>query len=109
MWQNTLGTELRDRIEKLEWRAECNLAENSRRDGVVFKLQNEVEKLRHDIDELKKNQNLRKILDAFFQKYRIALEVQSAQHRLHSTSWYKDVKKLKDIIIFIHMIFEQLK
>jgi len=37
-------------------------------------------------------------LDAFFQKYRIALEVQGAQHRLHSTSWYKDVKKLKDIV-----------
>ncbi|PKC68948.1 hypothetical protein RhiirA1_456628 [Rhizophagus irregularis] len=58
------GTELRDRIEKLEWRAECNLAENSRRDGVVFKLKNEVEKLRHDIDELKKNQNLRKIVNS---------------------------------------------
>ncbi|GES92664.1 Uvr/REP helicase [Rhizophagus clarus] len=36
--------------------------------------------------------------DAFFQKYRIALEVQGAQHWLHSTSWYKDVKKLEDII-----------
>ncbi|GET60606.1 hypothetical protein RIR_jg2201.t1 [Rhizophagus irregularis DAOM 181602=DAOM 197198] len=34
------------------------------RDGVVFKLQNEVEKLRHDIDELKKNQNLRKIVNS---------------------------------------------
>ena len=37
-------------------------------------------------------------LDAFFQKYRIALEVQGAQHWLHSTSWYKDIKKLEDII-----------
>ena len=37
-------------------------------------------------------------LDAFFQKYRIALEVQGGQHRLHSTSWYKDVKKLEDIV-----------
>ncbi|GES77612.1 Uvr/REP helicase [Rhizophagus clarus] len=36
--------------------------------------------------------------DAFFQKYRIGLEVQGAQHRLHSTSWYKDVKKLEDIV-----------
>ncbi|CAI2187461.1 19257_t:CDS:2 [Funneliformis geosporum] len=36
--------------------------------------------------------------DAFFQKYQIALEMQGAQHWLHSTSWYKDVKKLKDII-----------
>ncbi|RIA97869.1 hypothetical protein C1645_813587 [Glomus cerebriforme] len=37
-------------------------------------------------------------LDAFFQKYRNALEVQGAQHRLHNTSWYKDVKKLEDIV-----------
>ena len=27
-----------------------------------------------------------------------ALEVQGAQHRFHSTSWYKDVKKLEDIV-----------
>src|SRR5437763_13898750 len=37
-------------------------------------------------------------LDAFFQKHQIALEVQGAQHRFHSTSWYKDVKKLEDIV-----------
>ncbi|CAH1768231.1 22594_t:CDS:1 [Entrophospora sp. SA101] len=37
-------------------------------------------------------------LDASFQKHQIVLEVQGAQHRFHSTSWYKDVKKLKDII-----------
>ncbi|CAB4441624.1 unnamed protein product [Rhizophagus irregularis] len=37
-------------------------------------------------------------LDAFFQKHRIALEVQGAQHLFHSTSWYKDVKKLEDIV-----------
>src|SRR2546429_848577 len=37
-------------------------------------------------------------LDAFFPKYRIVLEVQGAQHRFHSTSWYKDVKKLEDIV-----------
>src|SRR5688500_9685280 len=37
-------------------------------------------------------------LDVFFQKYQIGLEVQGAQHRLHSTSWYKDVKKLEDIV-----------
>ena len=37
-------------------------------------------------------------LDAFFQKYQIALEVQGAQHRLHNTSWYKDVKKLLIVI-----------
>jgi hypothetical protein len=34
-------------------------------------------------------------LDAFFQKCRIGLEVQGAQHRFHK---YKDVKKLEDII-----------
>ncbi|CAG8661206.1 5202_t:CDS:2, partial [Racocetra fulgida] len=37
-------------------------------------------------------------LDAFFQKYQIALEVQGAQHRFHNTSWYKDIKKLEDIV-----------
>ncbi|GBB88619.1 hypothetical protein RclHR1_01520004 [Rhizophagus clarus] len=38
-------------------------------------------------------------LDAFIPKYRIALEVQRAQHRFHSTSWwYKDVKKLENIV-----------
>ncbi len=55
---------------------------------------------------LRRKENLRKIansrlgleFDAFFQKYRIALEVQEAQHRLHSTSWYKDIKKLEDIV-----------
>ncbi|RHZ80459.1 hypothetical protein Glove_135g83 [Diversispora epigaea] len=36
--------------------------------------------------------------DAFFQKYKIVLEVQGSQHRFHSTSWYKDVKKLEDIV-----------
>ncbi len=37
-------------------------------------------------------------LDAFFRKHQIALEVQGAQHRFHNTSWYKDVKKLEDIV-----------
>ncbi|CAI2188648.1 1572_t:CDS:2, partial [Funneliformis geosporum] len=37
-------------------------------------------------------------LDVFFQKYRITLEVQGVQHRFHSTNWYKDVKKLEDIV-----------
>ncbi|CAG8630940.1 9281_t:CDS:2 [Diversispora eburnea] len=36
--------------------------------------------------------------DAFFQKYKITLEIQGSQHRFHSTSWYKDVKKLEDIV-----------
>ncbi|CAG8563072.1 1449_t:CDS:2 [Cetraspora pellucida] len=37
-------------------------------------------------------------LDAFFQKYRIALKVQRNQHQFHSTSWYKNVKKLEDVV-----------
>src|SRR5688572_9851834 len=37
-------------------------------------------------------------LDAFFQKYQNALEVQGAHHRLHNTSWYKDIKKLENIV-----------
>ncbi|RHZ47159.1 hypothetical protein Glove_590g29 [Diversispora epigaea] len=37
-------------------------------------------------------------LDTFFQKYQIALEVQGNQHRFHNTGWYKDVKKLEDIV-----------
>ena len=39
-------------------------------------------------------------LDAFFRYHRMALEVQGAQHRHHhnNTSWYKDVKKLEDIV-----------
>ncbi|KAF0461419.1 uvr/rep helicase [Gigaspora margarita] len=37
-------------------------------------------------------------LDAFFYHHRITLEVQGSQHRLHNTGWYKDVKKLEDII-----------
>ena len=37
-------------------------------------------------------------LNAFFQKCQIILEVQRAQHQFHSTSWYKDIKKLEDIV-----------
>ncbi|CAG8830493.1 28210_t:CDS:1, partial [Gigaspora margarita] len=37
-------------------------------------------------------------LNALFRKHRIALEVQGVQHRLHNTGWYKDVKKLEDIV-----------
>ncbi|RHZ82862.1 hypothetical protein Glove_103g173 [Diversispora epigaea] len=31
-------------------------------------------------------------------RYKIVLEVQGAQHRLHHTSWYKDIKKFEDIV-----------
>ncbi|RHZ85609.1 hypothetical protein Glove_63g84 [Diversispora epigaea] len=37
-------------------------------------------------------------LDAFFCHYQIRLEMQGSQHWLHNTSWYKDIKKLEDII-----------
>ncbi|CAI2181960.1 8821_t:CDS:2, partial [Funneliformis geosporum] len=37
-------------------------------------------------------------INIFFQNYRIALEVQGAQHKLYNTNWYKDVKKLEDIV-----------
>ncbi|RHZ50409.1 hypothetical protein Glove_499g45 [Diversispora epigaea] len=40
-------------------------------------------------------------LDAFFQKCQIALEVQGSQHRLNSTSWYKDVKKLESVVTYV--------
>ncbi|PKC75654.1 hypothetical protein RhiirA1_498681 [Rhizophagus irregularis] len=90
-----------------------------------YELKAEIAKLRHYIDELKKELESKKNrkfqtrciqiakilneepiieyrpsfmqgleLDAFFQKYRIALEVQGA----HSTRWYKDIKKLEDIV-----------
>ncbi|CAG8497432.1 11956_t:CDS:2 [Ambispora leptoticha] len=37
-------------------------------------------------------------LDAFFRSNKITLEIQGAQHQLHNTSWYKDVKKLENIV-----------
>src|ERR1043165_7377196 len=36
-------------------------------------------------------------LDAFFPTSSNGIRSARAQHRLHNTSWYKDVKKLKDI------------
>ena len=43
-------------------------------------------------------------LDAFFQKCRIALEVQGAQHRLHNTSWYNRIRMLKNSKISLIVI-----
>src|SRR4051794_8671735 len=99
------------------------MEENNRRDARIEKLERQLDKLEKE-SECKKNckfqtrciQIAKEILneepmieyrppflnglelDAFFQKYRIALEVQGAQHRFHSTNWYKDVKKLEDIV-----------
>src|SRR5205814_9641506 len=83
-----MTSELESRIKELEKGRRDTDAENIKRDIKIYELKAEVAKLRRDIDEL----------NAFFQKYRIALEVQGAQHRFHSTSWYKDVKKLEDIV-----------
>src|SRR5947207_5655037 len=83
-----MTSELESRIKELEKGRRDTDAENIKRDIKIYELKAEVAKLRRDIDEL----------NAFFQKYRIALEVQGAQHRLHNTSWYKDVKKLEDIV-----------
>src|SRR5436309_12247152 len=77
-----MTSELESRIKELEKGRRDTDAENIKR------VKAEVAKLRRDIDEL----------NAFFQKYRMALEVQGGQHRLHNTSWYKDVKKLEDIV-----------
>ncbi|CAG8683845.1 9459_t:CDS:1, partial [Ambispora gerdemannii] len=40
-------------------------------------------------------------LDAFFRENQIALEVQGKQHRYYHTSWYKDVKNSKTLLIVI--------
>ena len=42
--------------------------------------------------------------DAFFRYNRIALEVQGAQHRFHSTSWYCGIKVLKNSRILLTVI-----
>ncbi|GES96784.1 hypothetical protein GLOIN_2v1502041 [Rhizophagus clarus] len=73
------NTELRSRVEK------CNLIAQ-----VFLGEEPIVEYHPHFLNGLE--------LDAFFQKYQIALEVQGARHWFHSTSWYKDIKKLEDIV-----------
>ncbi|RHZ74825.1 hypothetical protein Glove_219g17 [Diversispora epigaea] len=48
----------------------------------------DLENQRYLIDELKKELESKKNL----------IKLQGAQHRLHNTSWYKDVKELEDIV-----------
>ena len=109
---------LRRRITELELRnaepIKQMMEENNRRDARIEKLERQLDKLEKE-SESKKNRKFQTRciqiakeilneepmieyrppflngleLDAFFQKYRIALEVQGAQHRFHSTSWYK--------------------
>ncbi|GES75164.1 hypothetical protein GLOIN_2v1523055 [Rhizophagus clarus] len=85
-----MTSELENRIEELEKGRGDTDAENIKRDIEIYELKAEMHPDNNII--------LLSELDVFFQKYRIALEVQGAQHRLHSTSWLKDVNKLKDIV-----------
>src|ERR1044071_4930230 len=116
--------EFKARIEELEKNRADTVAENAELRSRVVKLEQDIVELKKEL-ESKKNRKFQEKciliaqvllgeepiveyrppflngleLDAFFQKYRIALEVQGAQHWLHNTSWYKDIKKLEDIVI----------
>ncbi|CAG8761884.1 21430_t:CDS:2 [Rhizophagus irregularis] len=82
----TLKTRTRrtwSRIEELEKGKVDTDVENVKRDAVNIELKAEIAKLRHDIDELKENHK--------FQTRCKGLSIDS-------TSWYKDVKKLEDIV-----------
>jgi DNA repair exonuclease SbcCD ATPase subunit len=115
--------EFKAKIEELEKNRTDIVAENAELSSRVVKLEQDIVELKKEL-EPKKNRKFQEKcilvaqvllgeepiveyrphflngleLDAFFQKYRIALEVQGAQHRFHSTSWYKDIKKLEDIV-----------
>ncbi|GES92572.1 hypothetical protein GLOIN_2v229933 [Rhizophagus clarus] len=115
--------EFKARIEELEKNRTDTVAENAELRARVVKLEQDIDELKKELESKKKRKFQDKCiliaqvllgeesmikyrppfmqgleLDAFFQKYRIALEVQGAQHQFHSTSWYKDVKKLEDIV-----------
>ena len=59
-----MTSELESRIEELEKGRRDTDAENIKRDIEIYELKAEVAKLRRDIDELKKNQILRKIANS---------------------------------------------
>ncbi|CAG8624134.1 362_t:CDS:10, partial [Diversispora eburnea] len=69
-----------------------------------IKIKTENTELKQDLDEFKKELEFKK--NRKFQEKCILIAqvllgekpVQGAQHRLHSTSWYKDVKKLEDVV-----------
>ncbi|CAG8583856.1 3523_t:CDS:2, partial [Scutellospora calospora] len=50
-----------------------------------------------DLDEFKKELESKKNRK-FQEKCILIAQAQEAQHRFHNTSWYKDVKKLEDIV-----------
>ena len=115
--------ELEAKIEELEKNRTDIIAENAELRSRVVKLEQDIVELKKEL-EAKENRKFQEKciliaqvllgeepiveyrppflngleLDAFFQKYQIALEVQGAQHQLHSTSWYEDVKKLENIV-----------
>ncbi|RHZ83749.1 hypothetical protein Glove_87g70 [Diversispora epigaea] len=96
--------------EYLKWQAKITIIPdlNYRSLVEINELREENAKLKHDKEEVKEynlkqelgelnskknrkfQENIR--VDAFFQKYRIALEV----HQFYAISWCKDVKKLED-------------
>ncbi|CAG8612731.1 2064_t:CDS:2, partial [Diversispora eburnea] len=48
-----------------------------------------------------RNAKLKPIIEEFTKKSEsshLVIEVQGNQHRFHNTGWYKDVKKLEDIV-----------
>ena len=115
--------EFKARIEELEKIRTDTVAKNAELRARVVKLEQDIDELKKD-RESKKNRKFQEKciliaqvllgeeliveyqpsfmrgleLDAFFRHHQMALEVQGAQHRLHNTSWYKDVKKLEDIV-----------
>ncbi|CAG8459036.1 4838_t:CDS:1 [Cetraspora pellucida] len=118
-----LRAELKSRIDELEKNRTDTVAENAELRDRVMKLEQDIDALKKEL-ESKKNRKFQEKciliaqillneepvieyrpsfmegleLDPFFRHNRIALEVQGAQHQFHSTSWYKDVKKLEDIV-----------
>ena len=115
--------EFKARIEELEKIRTDTVSKNAELGARVVKLEQDIDELKKGLESKKKRKFQEKCiliaqvllgeepiveyrpsfmggleLDAFFRHHRMALEVQGAQHRLHSTSWYKDVKKLEDIV-----------
>ena len=115
--------EFKARIEELEKIRTDTVSKNVELGARVVKLEQDIDELKKGLESKKKRKFQEKCiliaqvllgeepiveyrpsfmggleLDAFFRHHRMALEVQGAQHRHHNTSWYKDVKKLEDII-----------
>jgi len=115
--------EFKARIEVLEKIRTDTVSKNAELGARVVKLEQDIDELKKELESKKKRKFQEKCiliaqvllgeepiveyrpsfmggleLDAFFRHHRMALEVQGAQHRHHNTSWYKDVKKLEDIV-----------